>query len=71
MKTREFQTLLVGLDALTAVQRETLLAALKSDDSSGEVVATLEAEFDKAPACGQCGSQAFARWGSASGFSGI
>ena len=36
MKTREFQTLLIDFDALTAVLCETLLAPLESDDSSRE-----------------------------------
>ena len=36
VKTKEFQGLLAELCDLTTVQRDTLLAALKSDGGSGE-----------------------------------
>src|SRR5436190_18650938 len=43
------------------------MAALSSRGSAGDVVALIEAEFAKAPACGHCGSEAFSRWDVATG----
>ena len=53
--------------ALTAVQRNALMAALSSRRSGDEVIALIEAEFAKAPTCGHCGSEEFSKWGVASG----
>jgi transposase-like protein len=49
------------------VQRNALMTALSSQRSAGDVVALIEAEFAKAPACGHCGLDAFNRWGVATG----
>jgi transposase-like protein len=43
------------------------MAALSSKGSAGDVVALIEAEFAKAPACGHCGSETFTKWGAATG----
>ena len=67
MKAKDFRALFADLGSLTSVQRNALLAALSSRGSAGDVVALIEAEFAKAPACGHCGSEAFSRWGLASG----
>ena len=67
MKTKQFQALLDELGALTPVQRTALMSALKSNGSAGDVVTLLETEFARAPACGHCGSEAFCRWGIATG----
>jgi transposase-like protein len=66
MKTKEFRALLAELGSLTAVPRKALMPALSSKSGS-DVVALIEAEFGKAPACGHCGSQAFSKWGVATG----
>ena len=67
MKAKDFRALLAELGVLTPVQRNALLAALSSQRSAGDVVALIEAEFAKAPACGHCGSEAFSKWGVATG----
>src|SRR5437763_4336971 len=67
MKAKEFRALLAELGVLTPVQRNALLAALSSPRSAGDVVELIEAEFAKAPACGHCGSEAFSKWGVATG----
>ena len=67
MKAKDFRALLGELGALTSVQRNALMTALSSQRSAGDVVALIEAEFAKAPACGHCGSDAFNRWGVATG----
>lgn len=67
MKTKQFQALLDDLGGLTPIQRAALATALKSSGSASDVVGLLEAEFDKSPACGHCGSESFARWGAATG----
>ena len=67
MKVKDFRALLADLGSLTAEQRNALMAALSSRGSGGYVVALIEAEFAKAPACGHCGSEAFSRWGAATG----
>jgi hypothetical protein len=59
MKAKDFRALFADLGSLTAVQRNALMAALSSRGSAGDVVALIEAEFAKAPACGHCGSEAF------------
>ena len=65
MKAKDFRALFADLGSLTAVQRNALMAALSSRGSAGDVVALIEAEFAKVPACG--GSEAFSKWGVASG----
>src|SRR5215210_7828463 len=67
MKAKDFRALFADLGSLTPVQRNALMAALSSRGSGGDVVALIEAEFAKAPACGHCGSEAFSRWGVATG----
>jgi transposase-like protein len=67
MKAKDFRALLAELGSLTTVQRHALMVALSSQKSAGDVVALIEAEFAKAPACGHCGSEAFSRWGVATG----
>jgi hypothetical protein len=67
MKTKDFRALLAELGSLTRVQRNALMVALSSQRSAGDVVAVIEAEFAKAPACGHCGSEAFSKWGVATG----
>ena len=67
MKTKQFQALLDELGGLTPIQRTALTTALKTNGSANDVINLLEAEFDKAPACGHCGSESFARWGAATG----
>src|SRR5437667_6061444 len=67
MKAKDFRALFADLGSLTPVQRNALMAALSSRGSAGDVVALIEAEFAKAPACGHCGSEAFSRWGLATG----
>ena len=67
MKAKDFRALLAELGSLTPVQRNALMAALSSQRSAGDVVALIEAEFAKAPACGHCGSEAFSKWGVATG----
>ena len=52
MKAKDFMALLTELASLT---------------TSGDVVALIEAEFVKVPACGHCGSEAFSRWSAATG----
>ena len=67
MKAKDFRALFADLGSLTPAQRNALMAALSSRGSAGDVVALIEAEFAKAPACGHCGSEAFSRWGVATG----
>src|SRR5262245_16416432 len=67
MKAKDFRALLAELGSLTSVQRNALMVALSSRRSGDEVIAVIEAEFAKAPACGHCGSEAFSRWGVATG----
>jgi transposase-like protein len=67
MKTKQFQALLNELGGLTPIQRSALTAALKASGSADDVIALLETEFAKAPACGHCGSETFSRWGVATG----
>jgi transposase-like protein len=67
MKAKDFRVLLAELGSLTAVQKNALMVALSSQKSAGDVVALIEGEFAKAPACGHCGSEAFSRWGVATG----
>ncbi len=62
MKTKDFNTLLTALDALTPVQRNAVTATLKVGRSADDVVAVIETEFAKAPACRHCGSEAFGKW---------
>jgi transposase-like protein len=62
MKVEDFKVLLAELGSLTAVQRNALMS-----QSAGDVVALIEGEFAKAPACGHCGRKAFSRWGVATG----
>ena len=59
MKIKDFRVLVAELGLLTPVQRSAVIAALSSKGSAGDVVALIEAEFAKAPACGHCGSEAF------------
>jgi hypothetical protein len=63
MKAKDFRALFADLGSLTPVQRNALMAALSSRGSAGDVVALIEAEFAKAPACGHCGSEAFPQMG--------
>ena len=67
MKIKDFRVLVAELGLLTPVQRSAVIAALSSKGSAGDVVALIEAEFAKAPACGHCGSEAFSKWGVATG----
>lgn len=67
MKAAEYQALLDQLEALTPVQREALLAALKSKASAQGALVVIETRFAAEPACGHCGSQRFGTWGHASG----
>ena len=67
MKAKDFRALFADLGSLTPAQRNALLAALSSPRSAGDVVELIEAEFAKAPACGHCGSEAFSKWGVATG----
>ena len=67
MRAKDFKALLAELGSLTPVQRNTLMTALSSQRSAGDVVALIEAEFAKAPACGHCGWEAFSKWGVATG----
>jgi hypothetical protein len=67
MKTNDFQALLDELGGLTPAQRDALLSALQTGGSGEDVVALLETEFAKAPACGHCGSENFSKWGKATG----
>ena len=67
MKTKKFQVLLDELGGLTPIQSAVLMAALKSSNSADDAVSLLEAEFAKAPACGCCGAEGFAKWGVATG----
>ena len=67
MKAKDFRALLAELGSLTSVQRNALMAALSSQRSADAVIALIEAEFVKAPACGHCGSEAFRRWSVAAG----
>jgi transposase-like protein len=67
MKAKDFRAFLAELGSLTPVQRNALMAALSSRRSAGDVVALIEAEFAKAPACSHCGSEAFSKWGVATG----
>jgi transposase-like protein len=66
-QSQDFRVLLAELCSLTPVQRNALMATLSSRRSAGDVVALIEAEFAKAPACGHCGSEAFSGWGVATG----
>ena len=66
-KTNDSQVLLDERGGLTPAQRTALLTALQSGGSADEVIALLEAEFAKAPACGHCGSERFNKWGVATG----
>ncbi len=50
MKVKDFSALLAELGSLTPVQRNSLLAALLSQRSTGNVIALIEAEFAMAPA---------------------
>jgi transposase-like protein len=43
------------------------MAALKGKGSANEAIALVEARFAAAPACGDCKSERFGGWGSASG----
>jgi hypothetical protein len=52
MKAKDFRAPLAELGSVTAVQRNALVATLSSQRSGGGVVALIEAEFAKAPACG-------------------
>ena len=67
MKAKDFRALVAELGSLTPVQRKAMMATLASGGSSGDAVALIEAEFAKAPACGHCGSEAFSKWGVATG----
>ena len=67
MKVKDFRALLAELGSLTPMQRNALMAALSSQRSAGDVIALIESEFAKAPACGHCGSEAFSKWGVATG----
>ena len=67
MKTKDFRTLVAELGSMTAVQRNALMAALKSKGSADAVVALIEVEFALAPVCGHCGSETFSKWGVATG----
>jgi transposase-like protein len=67
VNAKDFRSLLADLGALTPVQHNALMAALSAKGSAGDVVALIETEFAKAPACGHCGSEAFSRWGVATG----
>ena len=67
MKAKDFRVLLAELGSLTAVQRNALMVALSSRKSAGDVVALIERDFAKAPACGHCGSEAFSKRGVATG----
>jgi transposase-like protein len=67
MKTRRFQALLDELGGLTPIQRTALATALKASGSADDVIALLESEFAKAPACGHCGCEDFSKWGVATG----
>src|ERR1700693_3613733 len=63
MKAKDFRALFAELGSLTPVQRNDLMAAVASPGCAGDVIALIEAEFAKAPACGHCGSEAFSKWG--------
>jgi transposase-like protein len=67
MKAEDFRVVLAELGSLTVVQRNALMTALSSRRSGDEVIALIETEFAKAPACGHCGSETFSRWGVATG----
>ena len=67
MKTKDFEALLDALGTLTPIQRSSLAGALESSSSNSDVIALLEAEFAKAPACGHCGAESFSKWGTATG----
>ena len=67
MKAKDFRALLAELGSLTPVQRNALLAALSSQRSTGNVIALIEAEFARTPACGHCGSEGFGKRGVSSG----
>lgn len=67
MKAKEFRALIADLGALTPVQKGAVMSALNASGCAGEAVAMIEAEFAKAPACGHCGSEAFSKWGIATG----
>lgn len=65
MKAQDYQSFVEQLDELTPVQREALLAALKSKASSADVLAMIETRFAADPACGHCASKRFGTWGHA------
>jgi hypothetical protein len=54
VNAKDFRSLLADLGALTPVRHNALMAALSAKGSAGDVVALIETEFAKAPACGHC-----------------
>ena len=60
MKAKEFRGLVERLSELSAVQRETLVAALGSKGSANEIVTLIETRFAAEPCCGHCQSSASA-----------
>lgn len=67
MKAADYQAFLDQLEALTPVQRDSLLAALKSKASAQDALFVIETRFAADPACGHCGAKRFGTWGHASG----
>ena len=66
MKAQDFRTLVDELGDLTAQQRSSLMAALTSNGTAGEVIAMIENRFAAEPVCGHCRSTSFGSWGHAS-----
>jgi Transposase and inactivated derivatives len=66
MDRKGFQALVAGLGDLTPSQRAGLITALERKLPLNEAVKLIEGQFHARPACGHCGSQHVAPWGSAS-----
>jgi transposase-like protein len=67
MKTTEFQLLMAEIGGLTDIQRQSVLDALSSTESSQDALLLIEENFKLAPKCGHCGSEEIGGWGQASG----
>lgn len=65
MKARDYQSFIEQLEALTPVQRDALLSALKAKKTAGDTLSAIETHFAADPACGHCGSKSFGTWGRA------
>ncbi len=66
METTKFQLLMAEISDLSDIQKQTLLDALSSTESSQDALLLIEENFKLAPQCGHCGSQEIGGWGQAS-----